>query len=260
MDIAKIRKKSQAEAQNQTQNQAQIQVPIPSIPEQSVTEQSAEAGQAGQAGYGAEKPAAKPEVSDVSAVIADEAPAELLPPRAASAAPSSPGVGDGQALESENNGGITELLTFSLAREEFAFKVTEVEEIIRFQRIAIVPTMPDYVAGITSLRGKIIPVIDLRTRLALKDDGEEPRVMPTADADGLIEGKGKIIILSGPLGLIGAIIDKVIGVVRLPDDVILEPPAHLTENETRFIEGVVIVDKRFISIVRSEDALNIEIG
>lgn len=196
----------------------------------------------------------------MSPVRPAEAPAETLPPRAASDVPSAPGAGDGDATDSGNNGGITELLTFSLAREEFAFKVTEVEEIVRFQRIAIVPTMPDYVAGITSLRGKIIPVIDLRTRLALKDDGEGPRVIPTADADGLIEGKGKIIILSGPLGLIGAIIDKVIGVVRLPDDVILEPPAHLTENETRFIEGVVIVDKRFISIVRSEDALNIEIG
>jgi purine-binding chemotaxis protein CheW len=120
--------------------------------------------------------------------------------------------------------------------------------------------MPAYVAGITSLRGKIIPVIDLRTRLALKDEGEEAVVSrPEADADGLIEGKGKIIVLAGPLGLIGAIIDKVLGVVRLPEDVILEPPAHLTEDETRFIEGVVIVEKRFISIIRAEDALNIEV-
>lgn len=257
MDIAKIRKKAQA--------QGQLQARIPDAegqgkPEEPVGNEVAEPVQArpGQAADEAETRAgtAAGHLEIPAGEDSDHAAAVVV------AAPESPGTGgvDGLAAGAKEDAGIAELLTFSLAKEEFAFKVSEVEEIIRFQRITLVPTMPAYVAGITSLRGKIIPVIDLRTRLALKDDGEAAVSLPQADADGLIEGTGKIIVLSGPLGLIGVIIDKILGVVRLPDDVILEPPAHLTEDETKFIEGVVIVEKRFISIIRSADALNIEVG
>ncbi len=144
-----------------------------------------------------------------------------------------------------------ELLTFSLSGEEFAFRVSEVEEIIRFQRITGVPTMPDYVRGITSLRGKVIPVINLRTRLALKGPVEPQQER------GEREDR-RILILSGPKGMIGATIDRVLGVVRFPAATILDPPAHLTENELKYIEGVVILEKRFISIIRSDDALDIE--
>jgi purine-binding chemotaxis protein CheW len=144
-----------------------------------------------------------------------------------------------------------ELLTFSLSSEEFAFRVSEVEEIIRFQRITGVPTMPDYVRGITSLRGKIIPVIDLKTRLALKGSVEPQQER------GKKEDR-RILILSGPKGMIGATIDRVLGVVRFPAGTILDPPAHLTETELKYIEGVVILEKRFISIIRSDDAMDIE--
>jgi hypothetical protein len=41
---------------------------------------------------------------------------------------------------------------------------------------------------------------------------------------------------------------------------VLEPPAHLTKAEKKFIEGIVILDKRFISVIRSEDTMDIEIG
>jgi len=146
---------------------------------------------------------------------------------------------------------VLELLTFTLSNQEYAFRVSEVEEIIRFQRITGVPTLQDYVRGVTSLRGKIIPVIDLKTRLALKGSVE-----PQQDR-GEKEDR-KILILSGPKGMIGATIDKVLEVVRFPAGTILDPPAHLTENELRYIEGVVILEKRFISIIRSDDALDIE--
>ncbi|MBA4374067.1 MAG: hypothetical protein C0402_14545 [Thermodesulfovibrio sp.] len=268
MDIAKIRKKAKAEGQRQDRALDSGQETMHETPGPDQTEGSGPAVQpsGGMAAEGPAQPAEKAETpSGTYAVTAgDRHQAEPGVPAAAEPPVQSPRVPDplvpgGNAIAVREDSGIAELLTFSLAKEEFAFKVSEVEEIIRFQRITLVPTMPEYVAGITSLRGKIIPVIDLRTRLALKDEGAEAVSRPEADADGLIEGKGKIIVLSGPLGLIGAIIDKVLGVVRLPEDVILEPPAHLTEDETKFIEGVVIVEKRFISIIRSEDALNIEV-
>jgi len=155
---------------------------------------------------------------------------------------------------------MVELLTFSLSNEEYAFRVPEVEEILRFQNIARVPTMPDYMLGITSLRGKIIPVIDLQTRLNLHGEA----LSPNSSSEGLETGKTqrmekKILIIEGPKGLIGAVIDKVVGVVRLPRSEMLQPPGHLDENELKFIEGIVILKKRFISIIHSAAVMDIEV-
>jgi purine-binding chemotaxis protein CheW len=149
-------------------------------------------------------------------------------------------------IQEEND--IIEILTFSLLKEEFALRVYQLEEILRPQRITMVPKMPDYVMGITSLRGKIIPVIDLKTKLSLIDKPSD------------INPRGKILIIKGPKGPIGAEIDKVIGVVSIAKSEIIPPPSHLTEAEHKFIEGVTVVDKRFISIIQTEEAIKIELS
>ena len=151
------------------------------------------------------------------------------------------------------------MLTFSLFQEEYAFRVPEVEEIIRLQNITRVPSTPDYVRGITSLRGKIIPVIDLKTRLNLQDKSlSENRPSDSPETQTTKKEEKKILVIEGKKGLIGAIIDKVIGVVRLPLNQMLQPPGHLNENELKFIEGIVVLEKRFISIIHSGVAMDIE--
>ncbi|MDP2158536.1 MAG: chemotaxis protein CheW, partial [Nitrospirota bacterium] len=110
----------------------------------------------------------------------------------------------------EADDSLVELLTFSIGTEEFAFKVTEVEEIIRLQKMTKVPTMLNYVIGITSLRGKIIPVLDLKARLNLKHTGEAPEYGTEENPGGNRESK--ILIIEGPKGFIGAAIDRVMGV------------------------------------------------
>ena len=241
MDIAKIRKKAREQGQVK-QAEGRTEERPSGLPE-TVEETCVPAAP--------EEQEALPD--EPAGILSGETSA--VPPPAAPVAAEGASGGHG----AEEGAGITELLTFSLANEEFAFRVPDVEEIIRVQRITVVPTVAGYVAGITSLRGKIIPVIDLRTRLSLKTGDAAVAARGSVSEEGR-EEQGKIIILSGPLGLIGAIIDRVIGVVRLPEDFILQPPGHLTEEETKYLEGVVIVDKRFISIIRSEDALNIEVG
>lgn len=139
---------------------------------------------------------------------------------------------------------VVELLTFSLAKEEFAFRVRDIQEIIKDQRITRIPRSEPYLLGITSLRGKIIPVVDLKKRLSLDGGREEER-------------KRKILILKGPRGPIGAVVDRVIGVIRQPLSRIGEAPPHLLETEMKFIEGVAVVDGRFISIIKTEEAMNI---
>jgi purine-binding chemotaxis protein CheW len=137
-----------------------------------------------------------------------------------------------------------ELLTFALVQEEYAFRIDDVEEIIKPQKITRIPRSEPFLLGITSLRGKIIPVIDLKKRLSL-------------DGEAGTDKKRRILILKGPRGTIGALIDRVIGVIRARSSRIGEPPPHLLETEMRFIEGVVLVDGRFLSIINTEDAMDI---
>jgi purine-binding chemotaxis protein CheW len=233
MDIAKIRKKAlskeAAERDKPVEKLQEKPVPVPAEDEKEPV--------------AVEECEAPPEeISENAAAGGDEVLPDIL---------------DTDGVSSEDAVEMVELLTFSLSNEEYAFRVPEVEEVIRSQLIAFVPTMPGYVLGITSLRGKIIPVIDLKTRLNLQEKylaGDSP------EAEVKSGQEKKILIIDGPKGLIGATIDKVIGVVRLPLSEILQPPGHLDENGLKFIEGIVVLKKRFISIIHSGAAMDIEIG
>lgn len=237
MDIAKIRKKLQA----QEKKSGEPQAPAPAEPE--VKAEPAAATEARHI----------PEPPPPAATQLPELPAEI--PETIKAEPQKQDNGK-EELRDEDS---VELLTFSLSHEEFAFRVPDVEEIVRFQKITRVPTLPAYVVGITSLRGKIIPVLDLKARLNISG-GRLSQECSSADLSERAESGAdeKILIVSGTRGMIGAIIDRVLGVIRISKQEILDPPAHLSETELKFIEGVVIYEKRFISIIQSEDTLSIE--
>ncbi len=232
MDIAKIRKKALAK-------EAVAEKPAEKLPEKPVPAPAEE----GKARVAVEESAAPPqEISEKAAAGKEEVQTDIL---------------DAEDISPEDAVEMVELLTFSLSNEEYAFRVPAVEEVIRPQLIASVPTMPGYVLGITSLRGKIIPVIDLKTRLNLQGNSLSA---DSPEADNKIKREKKILIIDGPKGLIGATIDRVIGVVRLPLTEILQPPGHLDESGLKFIEGIVVLKKRFISIIHSDAAMDIEIG
>jgi len=140
---------------------------------------------------------------------------------------------------------VIELLTFTLAGEEFAFRVAHVQEIIRPQRMTRIPKAGAYLLGITSLRGKIIPVIDLgKVLFPGGKPGEEGK-------------KQKVLILKGSKGPVGVLIDSVVGVIRPPMSGIVDTPAHLPEEQMKFIDGVAIVDGRFISILQLEEVVTL---
>lgn len=135
-----------------------------------------------------------------------------------------------------------EILTFSLLKEEFAFRISQLDEIIRHQRITRVPKTPAYVLGITSLRGKIIPVIDLKLKLSL------------SDKVSLDTNVGKILIIKSSRGPMGVAVDKVTGVIPVAKSQILPPPSHLSDIELKFIDGIAVINKRFVSIINMGEA------
>ena len=115
-------------------------------------------------------------------------------------------------------------LTFALGEEVFGIEIRHVTEIIGIQAITKVPEVPSYVKGIINLRGKIIPVIDMR----LKFKKEE---IPYDDRTCIVV----IEIKNIPVGLI---VDNVDEVLNIADEDIAPPPGSKTSADNRYIKGI----------------------
>ncbi len=123
-------------------------------------------------------------------------------------------------------------LTFTLEQESYGIDVLQVREIIRLTEITAVPQMPDYVRGVINLRGKIIPVIDLRLRFRL---GAAEKTDVTC-----------IIVVQVNLGQskrsqVGLIVDGVEEVANLPAADIEETPDFGTQITASYILGMAKV-------------------
>jgi len=68
---------------------------------------------------------------------------------------------------------IIQLVTFSINNEEYGVNVSEVYEIIRLPKIQRLPRAPEFIKGIISLRGEVVPIVDLRNRFGLKEIGDD---------------------------------------------------------------------------------------
>ncbi|NOZ26148.1 MAG: purine-binding chemotaxis protein CheW [Nitrospirae bacterium] len=145
------------------------------------------------------------------------------------------------------------LLCFRLGSETHAFRLRDVQEIAHPPAVTPVPGTPPYVRGLSSLRGKMLPIIDLKARLNITPDDERP---PAAERAAQ---RAKVIIVRGPKGPIGVHADGIIGVRRMPEADLSPAPAHIDEEEARFIEGVVISEGTFVTVLRAEEALTFKI-
>lgn len=135
--------------------------------------------------------------------------------------------------------GVIELLGFKLGAEGYAFKVEDVEEILRDQRISMFPRTFDFIIGVTSLRGTIVPVVDLYRRLSIK----------SADDEGA--KKKRMLVLRGPKGPIGAMLCGDMGIISLAAGDMKEPPANLSESQAGYIKSVAVTGKGVYSVIRT---------
>lgn len=129
-----------------------------------------------------------------------------------------------------------EMVVFRLGNEEYAFRLDTILEILRRQYIIDVPGAPPFLVGITSLRGKVIPIVDLSMRL-----------LGTKVSNSV---KNRILVMEGKRGILGCLVDEVIGVVRTSLINKEEPPEHLKEEQKVFIDGIFIIDSRFVTLLK----------
>jgi len=133
-----------------------------------------------------------------------------------------------------------QLVIFRLAKEEYGLPITKVQEINRLVPITKLPQTPSFMEGIINLRGRIIPIIDLRKRfqLAASEHNEDNRII-------IVEVKGQIV---------GIIVDAVNEVVRLPQSSIEPPPAAFI-LDGQYIHGVGKMEDRLLILLNIDSIL-----
>ncbi len=115
-------------------------------------------------------------------------------------------------------------MTFKCADDYYGIAITYVNEIIGIQPIAEIPETPDYIKGLLNLRGKIVPVIDVRLRFR-----KEP--IPYND-------RTCVIVITVGNDVVGLVVDTIAEVVSIEDKDILTPPSVGNNQVNRFVFGI----------------------
>ncbi|HXE97928.1 MAG TPA: chemotaxis protein CheW [Dongiaceae bacterium] len=132
---------------------------------------------------------------------------------------------------------LIQLVSFMLADEEYGVEVLKVREIIRMPTITKMPNVPHHVEGIINLRGKVIPIISMRRRFGLMENGNNIQT--------------RIIIMDVSGRLTGFIVDSVSEVIRIHSSEIQPPPSMVTSGGIgqEFITGVFNHAERLLIIM-----------
>lgn len=134
------------------------------------------------------------------------------------------------------------LVCFELVGEVFGVPISMVQEIIRVQEITEIPRAPEFVEGVINLRGKIIPVIDLRKRFGL-GAGEHSK-------------NTRIVVIKVGDIVVGMVVDAVSEVIRLNDEDI-EPPSPIVASlDAEYIKGVGKIENKLIILLDTEKILS----
>lgn len=123
-------------------------------------------------------------------------------------------------------------LTFSLASEEYGISILRIKEIIGMIPITSVPQTPEYIKGVVNLRGKVIPVMDLRLRFSIP-------AMEYTERTCII-----VVEISGQAGMIqvGVVVDAVSEVLNVKSEDIAPTPSFGTKLDTDYILGMAKMD------------------
>ncbi len=145
------------------------------------------------------------------------------------------GEGEGGAAAARGTVGTLELLAFAVADEEYAVPIVGVQEIIKVPLITEVPRTGRAVLGIISLRGTIVPVLDLRRVLELE---ETPPSRPS-----------RILVVRTEEDPVGLLVDRVNSVVRLDGSQLEATPRAIRRQTSDFVRGVGRLGSRLVIVL-----------
>ena len=135
-----------------------------------------------------------------------------------------------------------ELIAFRIGRQEFCVDIMSVREIRGWTPATPLPRSPGYMKGVINLRGTIVPVIDLRLKLRLKEARYDAFTV--------------MIVLNVEDRVVGIVVDSVSDVIALNAEQIRPTPEFGASVDTRFISGIGTVDDRMLILLDIETLID----
>ncbi len=136
---------------------------------------------------------------------------------------------------------LLQLVSFVIENEEFGIDILRVQEIIRPVEITRVPNSPSFVEGVINLRGRIVPVVDLRKRFGLPEREQDQHT--------------RIIVVELIDRVVGFMMDAVKEVIRVDRSVIEPAPELAIGIDTDYIKGVAKLEDRLLILLELEEVL-----
>lgn len=131
-----------------------------------------------------------------------------------------------------------EYLTFVLGNEQYGIEILKVQEIRGYDAVTQIANMPAFIKGVVNLRGKIVPIVDLRIKFNLgKVEYNEFTV---------------VIILNLSGRIVGIVVDGVSDVRELSEEHLREVPALVTRIDTKYIVGLATIEQEMLILVDIE--------
>ncbi len=137
---------------------------------------------------------------------------------------------------------LLQLVTFSIGEEEFGVDILKVQEIIRTMEITKVPRAPEFVEGVINLRGKVIPIIDLRRRFGLSSKVHDNHT--------------RIIVIEINSMIVGFVVDSVSEVLRIPVSTVEPPPPVVAGLDSDYINAVGKLQDRLLILLDLDKLLS----
>ena len=138
-------------------------------------------------------------------------------------------------------------LTFSLGDETFAVKILNVQEIRTWEMPTPLPRAPEFMKGVINLRGTIMPIIDLRLKLAICEPNYDETtvvIILRTEREGRMRG-------------MGVVVDSMTDVVHIPDSDIKPAPEYGGKIDASYVTGLAIVNEGIVSILSTEAVIDI---
>jgi purine-binding chemotaxis protein CheW len=128
-----------------------------------------------------------------------------------------------------------QFVSFRLDDTEFAVDVFTVQEILRYKPVIPVPEAPDFVRGVIDVRGRLLPVIDLRRRFGVESPMET--------------GATRIMVAGFDGDQVGLVVDAVSEVMRVPASAVVDPPPYIRSVAAGYVRGIVRLEDRLVVVI-----------
>jgi purine-binding chemotaxis protein CheW len=140
-----------------------------------------------------------------------------------------------------HTGGMKELISFRIGAQEFCVDIMAIREIRGWTAATALPQSPSFVRGVINLRGAVLPIVDLASRLGFEST----------------EANDRNVIIVAQIGeqVVGLLVDAVSDILTITDDMIQPTPDVASETAKTFVRGLIPMEGRMISLIGLERVL-----